>query len=152
MQYNLGSGDTKKEGFINVDMSPKSKPEIVADIRVIPWNWMEDEAERIEADNVFEHLSVEERIDVINECHRKMKVGGILWIRVPILKMDEKHFSGVFADPTHKCIWTMETVDYWNLNHRRHHSFGKDYGIIGWEIIRNEEWGEKFGIIEMKKV
>ena len=151
LKYNLGCGDTKKPGFVNVDISDKSHPDIVADLKVFPWDWMEDGAERIESDNYLEHCTPEDLIATINEAHKKMASGGILWIRVPLLKLDAEHIDGAFTDPTHRNYFTMGSFDYWDINHQRHHSFGKDYGILPWERIRNEDYPPKFLIVELMR-
>jgi hypothetical protein len=48
----------------------------------------------------------------------------------------------------------MGTPDYWNKDHARHRVYGKDYGIIGWKLVRAEEWkdNDKFLIFVLEKV
>jgi len=153
MKYNIGSGDLKKEGYTNVDLSTKCRPEIVADITKTPWNWANPGAERIEADNLFEHIEPHTLIEVINECHRILKPGGRLWLRVPFVKFTPENLTACFTDPTHVNYFTEGTFDYWNKDHARHRAFGKDYGIKPWKVIRNSEWEKKsiFLIVELEK-
>ena len=48
-KYNLGSGLSYKKGYINVDIDEKVNPDVVADVRIIPWIWAKpNSAERIE--------------------------------------------------------------------------------------------------------
>ena len=150
MKYSIGSGNIKEEGFISVDISDKCGADIVADVRE-PWTWALEPIEELKSYNLLEHLSVEERISVMNEAHDRMKPGGKFFVRVPLLKLDEAHFSGAFSDPTHKTFWTIETVDYFNKNHARGRVFGRDYGIKLWEVLKNEEAGEKFLDIILQK-
>jgi predicted SAM-dependent methyltransferase len=151
MRYDLGAGQNKEPGFVSVDISDKCGADIVADVTEFPWDWMAGPVEAIRADNLAEHLSVEERIAFFNECHDRLEPGGMLWIRVPLLKLDNDHISGAFSDPTHKTVFTTETADYFNQDHQRGKVFGRDYGIKLWKVQRNEEWGTKFLIMEFIK-
>lgn len=150
MKVLLGSGNQKEEGYLSLDISDKCGADIVADIRE-PWTWATELIEELKADNVMEHLSVEERISVMNEAWERMKPGGMFWIRVPLFKLDADHISGAFSDPTHKTFWTMETIDYFNQDHPRGRVFGRDYGIKLWKVQRNEDVPPKFLEIELIK-
>jgi len=156
MQYNLGSGKLRIEGWLNVDVSDKCKPDIVADITKIPWDWMKD-ATAIRMDNVLEHLYPKDMIAVLNECNRKLEVGGKVWIRVPYLSEKPDNIYRAFTDPTHVNTFTEGTFDYWEnaknvsgLNRWR--QFGEDYGIIPWKRVRQEVWNKTFLIIELVKI
>lgn len=134
MKLNLGCGDKKLDGYINVDSSHKCKPDYVWDVCNIPYpkEWTKN-VERIEADNLVEHLPREQFIPVMNEWHRILKEGGVLWIKSPAIarNMDFEQLDAVFGDPTHTNPLTERTFTYWDLNDkmRRWHLFGKDYGI-----------------------
>ncbi|MBT6051432.1 MAG: methyltransferase domain-containing protein [Candidatus Scalindua sp.] len=138
MKINFGSGEKPLPGYINVDMSEKCNPDFVWDVRNTPFpeEWVG--ADRIEADNIFEHIEAETLIKVINECNRVLKPGGELWIRVPELR--EGNLMPCFTDPTHVNYFTEQTFGYYIKGHQRHERFGKDYNIIGWssrEQIKN---------------
>lgn len=154
MKLNLGAGADKIEGFKTVDISDRYNPDYVFDITKTPYpdEWMG--CEYIRADNIFEHLYPEQLIAVINECHRIMAPGGILWIRSPHVTLDPQNILGAFTDPTHRSYFTLQTFDYWDLEHKRHEWIAKSYGIIGWKRIRNEAWAQnkKFMIVELQKV
>lgn len=152
MRVDIGSGDIRTEGFLSLDISDKCKPDIVWDIKKTPWEWATEPLEYLRADNILEHLDPTDLINVINEAHRLMAPGGVFWIRVPLLKMDEEHIDGAFTDPTHRNYFTMGSFDYWDIDHQRYHSFGKDYGILPWKRIRNEDYPPKFLIVELKKI
>lgn len=150
MKVLLGSGEQKEDGYLSLDISKECHPDIVADIRE-PWTWATEPIEELKADNLTEHLTPDERIDVMNEAWDRMKPGGMFWIRGPLLKLDEDHLMGAFSDPTHKSYFTMETWDYWDIDHPRGRVYGRDYGIKLWKIQRKEEWGAKFFIVELIK-
>lgn len=135
MKLNFGCGDKKREGFINIDISSKCKPDYVWDIRKAPYpeEWApKGKVTRIECDNLMEHLTPDEVIFVMNEFHRILKDGGTILVVSPALhRLDMNVLDAVFGDPTHRSFFTTRTFDYWSLSDpmRRWHNFGKDYGI-----------------------
>lgn len=169
LKLNMGSGDQKMEGYKSVDISDKCGADYVYDITKLPYPKEWEGVEEIRMDNIIEHLHPSDVIAVINECHRIMKPGGKLWIRVPfvnvkrftgeeslaqvIKRMNDilTQLDGMMTDPTHRESFTQDTFQYWDKNHLRYKSFGKDYGIIPWSLSRSEEWeqGSKFLICEM---
>lgn len=144
MKLNLGCGDKKKKGYINVDISPKCDPDVVADVTETPWEFADD-VERIEFDNLLEHLTRNDVINVLNECHRVLKDGGTVWIKSPAIQKDFNYqqLDAVFGDPTHRSFFTERTFDYWNKKDpmNRWHNFGKDYGIKGYSGMKKEKNG-----------
>lgn len=176
MRLNLGAGDQKIEGYESVDIAPNCNPDHLLDITKFPYPWRENSIDGIMADNIMEHIEPITFIKVMNECHRIMKPGGKIWIRVPHipikadienLEFTEKDYrylrriivrtlealNAAFTDPTHLGFFTLQTFDYWNKNHARGRTFGKSYGIISWTVIRNEIHPQqrKFLMVELQK-
>ena len=139
MKLNLGCGDTKKADYLNVDMSKACNPDFVWDIRNIPYPEDWEGAERIEMNNIAEHIEAETFIKVVNECNRILKPGGTLWIRVPELRSD--NLIPCFTDPTHVNYFTEQTFGYYLKGHQRFNHFGKDYNIIPWSGRNQERHG-----------
>jgi len=157
MRLNIGSGDQKKEGYKSVDMSDKCNPDYVWDITQFPYPKEWEGCKEVRSDNLFEHIEPKTLIRVINEIHKILMPGGKLWIRVPLLNANPLNIHRAFTDPTHCNYFTIETFDYWEdkpnqagLN--RWKMFGKDYGIIPWKRIMNEEWNKTFLIVELVKI
>jgi SAM-dependent methyltransferase len=92
-KLNLGCGQFRKEGYINLDISPLSKADIIHNLEIFPYPFDEDTFDLIEADHLLEHLT--NPFGVMSELHRIAKPGGIIHIRVP-------HFSRGFTHPEHK--------------------------------------------------
>ena len=168
-KLNIGCGDQKMPGYINVDISAKCKPDAIWDAtsKEIPRKLMN--ADYIRCDNICEHLEPQQFIDLMNNFREMLNEGGRLWLRVPGLNVsplvDEKdlfkrfntllkQLDGVFTDPTHRNQFTNETLLYWDGTKPRCKIFGKDYGIIPWKMIRCGEWknNNKFLICEMEKL
>tara|TARA_B100001964_G_scaffold58945_1_gene66833 strand:- start:86 stop:646 length:561 start_codon:yes stop_codon:yes gene_type:complete len=93
-KLNLGCGEYKKHGYVNVDNYSVSNPDIRHDLDDFPYPFDSDIFDLVEADHLLEHL--EEPFNVMKELHRITKAGGQIRIRVP-------HFSRGFAHAEHKC-------------------------------------------------
>lgn len=134
-QLNLGSGTNPKKGYVNVDSCAKCNPDKVWDIRVIPFPEWALNCDRIEMDNLAEHIEAGLFIKVMNECHRILKPGGKLWLRVPHCSPEPVNFQAAFSDPMHINFFTDTTFDYYNVNHPRYKLYGSTYGIVPWSNI-----------------
>lgn len=92
-KLNLGCGEFKKSGYINVDYYSVSKPDIRHDLNEIPYPFEDDQFTVIEADHVLEHLN--NPFQIMKELHRIGRKECLIHIRVP-------HFSRGFAHSEHK--------------------------------------------------
>jgi SAM-dependent methyltransferase len=92
-RLNLGSGQFRKEGFLNVDEDPRAEPDLLVNLDQFPYPFDDESFELIEADHVLEHLA--EPFSVMAELHRILRPGGLLVIRVP-------HFSRGMTHADHK--------------------------------------------------
>ncbi len=92
-KLNLGSGDFKKEGYVNIDVEESLQPDIVHNLEQFPYPFEDDSFDLIEADHLLEHLN--EPFQVMKELRRISKPGGKIIIRVP-------HFSRAMTHPQHK--------------------------------------------------
>ena len=104
-KLNLGCGEFKKEGYINLDYSSISEPDIRYDLNKFPYPFDDDEFELIEADHLLEHLN--NPFMVMKELHRISKNNGLIIIKVP-------HFSRGFTHPEHKCGFDVSFPYYFN--------------------------------------
>jgi len=79
---NLGSGSFRlNKGIINVDIEPYKEVDIVSDIAKIPFK--EESVDIIILNAVLEHTKQPEL--VIQESHRVLKRGGLIYITVPFI-------------------------------------------------------------------
>lgn len=92
-KLNLGCGEFKKEGFVNLDWVESAKPDVLHNLNMFPYPFSSNTFDIIEADHVLEHL--EDPFGVMRELHRISVDGGRIVIRVP-------HFSRGFSHPEHK--------------------------------------------------
>ncbi|MBN1162194.1 class I SAM-dependent methyltransferase [Patescibacteria group bacterium] len=108
---NLGCGDKKLKGAVNVDKSNLHNVDIVHDLNIIPYPFPDAHADEIHMYHVLEHL--DDPIAVMEEVHRILKPGGILYLRVP-------HFSSLYAwgDITHKRAYSLNAFDIFDESTR----------------------------------
>ena len=76
---NLGAGEDRKEGYVNVDWSPLTNPDVVHDLNSFPYPFEEESFDRIEAFHVLEHL--DKPFNVMKELHRILAPGGTLHVK-----------------------------------------------------------------------
>lgn len=98
MRLNLGCGDAKQSGWINVDKYPQFDPDQVVDLEKFPWPWPDNSVSEILLNHVLEHLC-ERRDDFLTlmcEMWRVCKQDAKIRIVVPHHRHD-----GFHSDPTH---------------------------------------------------
>ena len=62
MKLDLGCGLKKQEGYLGVDSLALPGVDLVCDLRVAPWPWADNSAERAFSAHFVEHLTSAERI------------------------------------------------------------------------------------------
>jgi len=92
-KLNLGCGEFKKAGYLNLDANPDCSPDRVHDLNRFPYPFPDSHFELIEADHVLEHL--EDPFAVMKELHRLLAPAGRLILRLP-------HFSRGFTHAAHR--------------------------------------------------
>jgi SAM-dependent methyltransferase len=110
VRLNLGSGGKPIDGYINVDINPRSPGvSVVHDLDIYPWPFEDAIASEIVLNQCLEHITDNNR--AMKEIHRILKPGGKAHISVP-------HFTWQFAfqDPTHKHFFGYNTFSYYARN------------------------------------
>jgi hypothetical protein len=47
MKLNMGCGFNKREGYLNLDLSPECHPNLVCDLESLPWPWKDDSVDQV---------------------------------------------------------------------------------------------------------
>lgn len=117
---NLGCGEDRLPGALNVDIDPTVNPDQVVDLQDAPWPWPEDSFKLVIARHVLEHL------DPVpwSEIERVAQNGGELELTYPI-----GHTR--FEDPTHKQFWNAKTADWLASPENHEHETPIDAELIG---------------------
>lgn len=80
MRLNLGSGDDRREGYINVDLR-EDVADVVASVDRLPFP--DRCSEEVLALDLLEHFPVFRTADLLDEWHRVLVPGGRLVVKVP---------------------------------------------------------------------
>lgn len=82
-KLNLGSGYQKKEGFLNIDISPTCEPELCLDLARSVWPWPENSVSEVVADFSLEQMgeNISHLEHVFKELHRVCANEAKIFIR-----------------------------------------------------------------------
>jgi len=117
-KLNLGSGEDKKEGYINIDFNPLAEPDVNHDLNQLPYPFEANTFDEVVAFHIIEHL--DKPFEIMKELHRILKPGGLLHIKVP-------HFSRGFSHAEHKSGFDLMFPYYFNKNFTKSGYFGVDF-------------------------
>lgn len=110
LRFDIGCGNSKREGFIGVDVLKLPGVDIVHDLNVFPYPIDSGVAEEVWMDQVLEHLFHPMR--AMEEIHRIMRPGGRVTVGVP-------YFRSRYAviDPTHRNFFGVDWFSYFDPSH-----------------------------------
>ncbi len=119
IKLNLGCGERKFNGYINVDKF--GDPDIKHDLESFPWPWENDSISEIQMIHVLEHLGkdIDIYFGIFKEIYRICKHGAQIYIVVPHFR--HQYF---YDDPTHVRVVTPQ-------------------GLLLFSKRLNKEWAEK---------
>lgn len=117
-KLNVGCGETKKEGYVNLDWSPLVHPDVAHDLNVLPYPFPDGSFDLIEAYHVLEHL--DRPFAIMKEFHRILKPGGALRVRVP-------HFSRGFTHAEHAHGFDVTFPLYFNKDFTKSGYYGVSF-------------------------
>lgn len=98
MKLNLGAGNKKIDGFLNVDKYKSASTDVVFDLETTPWPWETSSVEAVQLIHALEHMGrdTDTYLNIIKELYRICSDGAVVTIHVPHPRHD--NFLG---DPTH---------------------------------------------------
>ncbi len=98
LKLNLGCGNHKLEGYLNVDSQSGCSPDQIVDLEQFPWPWADNSVEEIQMSHVLEHLgaTTEKYFGIMRELYRVCAPNASVHITVPHPRSDN-----YLTDPTH---------------------------------------------------
>ena len=98
MRLNLGCGQHKVPGYLNVDKSPECSPDKVVDLEKVPWPFEDSSCEEVLFTHVLEHLGQQTTtyLAIMRELYRVCRPDALVRIVVPHPRHDT-----FLIDPTH---------------------------------------------------
>lgn len=129
-KLNIGCGPYPQAGYINIDINPRQKPDVVRDVRKgLPFD--SDSADEILASHFLEHLTADEMLDLLEECYRVLKGGARMVILVPLREPYSLDHVRAFDERSFDPLEFPETPDYYQRAFR-------------WRIVSKEEGRDKY--------
>ena len=121
MRVNLGCGNRKMSGWINLDSSLDVNPDICGDLED-GFIFESNSVDVFNARAILEHVELDKFIFVMSEIHRCLKPGGLVYIMVP-------HWNQFWhwSDPTHKVAWDRRMMDWFINKGNRASGLGIDF-------------------------
>src|SRR3990167_2360746 len=115
------------EGYINIDMNPQSKADLVRDVRFgLPYD--DASVDAITACHFLEHLTCDEMMFVLEECYRVMKKDAQLTIVVPIME---------FSSLDHKQWLVKDSFDIFGRDAAQYYNRKFAWNIAAKTTIKN---------------
>lgn len=109
IRLNLGGGQEKLEGFLNIDRVELPTVDIVADIeKGIPLP--DNSVIEVRASYILEHIA--DVSALMQELYRVCKPDAKLVVKVPYFKS-----TAAFKDPTHRSFFTERTFEYFDRDY-----------------------------------
>jgi SAM-dependent methyltransferase len=150
MKLNIGGGDVRLEGFVNLDYDELSKPDYVVDLEKDRFPFEDSTVETVVAHHVLEHFG-EGYFHCLQEIYRVCKHGAIVDIRVP------HHRHDSFAsDPTHRRPITIVGLQLFSKKFNKHcreegyassrlgEFFNVDFEVLDYKYIPDDRCKVKF--------
>lgn len=146
VRIDLACGDSKKRGFIGVDIVKTSSTDVVHDLNVYPWPFEDNSVDEIHCSHYIEHIphdipGEDKRdglIQFMDECYRILKKGGKLTLIAPYGKS-----TRALGDPTHRRSIVDETFLYyhkeWIKNNKlEHYNINCNFDVKYSYLVSNE--------------
>lgn len=124
-KLNLGCGEHKKDGYVNLDWSSLNRPDVIHDLNGTPYPFESNSFDLIEAFHVLEHL--DKPFAIMAELHRILKPGGTLHIKVP-------HFSRGFTHAEHSHGFDITFPLYFKKDFTTSGFFGVEYKLENMQL------------------
>lgn len=97
-------------GALNLDVTAATQPDVIHDLAIRPWPFVDGRFVEVFAFDVIEHL--DDFLGAMEEIHRICQAGARVHIAVP-------HFSSrnAYTDPTHRRFFGIASMDYMSGEH-----------------------------------
>lgn len=138
MKLNIGCGENKISGYINVDKRIEAKPDMLVNIGEELFPIDDNKVTEILSHNSFEHFP--NFIDVVNELAR-ISTNGCIW-KITVPYATSYMFNVI--NPYHVNPWfTEDTFRFWDDVYKREQPSWFKLNILKTEFVYNTKlWGK----------
>lgn len=119
---NIGCGDEPFQDWVNLDLNPETRADIVWDVRDgLPFP--DHSCRFIYNEHFLEHIPVEEGVRFLRECHRALRPGGVVRIGMPSIEDPVRHYyENTWARQSwlekYGYAWIKTRAEYLNITFR----------------------------------
>ena len=159
-KLNLGCGQNRREGYINVDKYDSFSPDLVWDLEVFPWPFDTSSVNEIVMHHALEHMgaSTDVFLSIVKELYRVSVPNATILIAVPHPRSD-----GFTGDPTHvRAINPAVMSLFSKKNNRRWKELGwpntplatyidVDFEIVHTEFALTPYWAQQLSSCKITK-
>lgn len=139
MKLHLGCGYKKLDGFVNVDIRPETKCDVIDDVATLK-EFKNNSVEMIYACHILEHFGRESYMDVLKRWAEVLERGGILRISVPDLyKVSELHYTKKYT------LKQLMGFLYGGQN------YSENFHYVGFDFDTLKEDLEDLGFVDIKR-
>lgn len=119
IKLNLGAGHDHRSGWINADIDPQTKPEIILDLQAgLPF--ASGSVDQILLQDVLEHLTKQQAENLLAEIYRVLKPEARLELRFPNLEQiidqfgddPEVMYEFIYGTSEHNGLWGVHKYGY----------------------------------------
>lgn len=142
LKLNLGCGEAKKEGYVNIDNREEVNPDLLVDLEEAKLPYRTSSVDEIYTSHLLEHIH--NFIPLMEELYRVLKPNGKVVIYAPYGLSE-----GGIGDPTHAHGTPLapRTFDYFDKSHRLYSIYNFNCDL---KVIKAERRGDDvFGIIDL---
>ena len=134
-RINIGCGMDYRQGWLNTDLSPTAKCDVVHDIRSEHLPVEDGEVDLVYASGVLEQILLNEHLlFAFNEVWRVLKPGGRFEIVVP-----NSEYPIGNQDPMDCRKFVPKTFQYFIKDAREYKLYGSVYGFRPWQSVSIQE-------------
>jgi len=115
IKLNMGCGNKHKEGYLNIDLSPSVKPDMLLDLGKFPYPFKDNSVSAIYSEDLLEHFPKHDLFKVLEEWHRISKPGAIWELKLPFYN------SSSIAHVQHYSVFDFSSFDTMDVRHKYHY-------------------------------
>jgi cyclopropane fatty-acyl-phospholipid synthase-like methyltransferase len=158
IKLHLGCGYVRKEGYINVDMDSRCKPDVAVNLANQVWPWPDNSVTEVVAHHLFEHLGDPDFFKFLAELYRVCADGALVFVVVP------HHNHDCFKnDPTHRRPITIEGMRLFSQAYNRHcievgdgasklgFAYDVDFDIVDFKYVFDSMYEPYLAILQEEK-
>lgn len=140
MKLNYGCGETKLEGFINIDIEDTTKPDMICDLRKQALPYETESVDKIHCLHNLEHIERKYWAQVIFEFARVLKPGAQLHLAYPEFEVCAKNYI-----ENHQGL-----RDFWEKTIYGRQLYPGDYHVAAMRTVEILEFLRGFGFTNMR--